>query len=404
MAGRGKSGSGESDPNRPTPEEFRSKEYPWSSSKNRTRDYRDGHEPERAHRARRDYGHESSSRNVSYHRSRRSTSKIKKKGGRGRSHAERSSTTDDSRNQERFGGRSRSVERGRRRHHQRESSRRRRIRHTSPHKRSSRDRSRKRERRAEHKSTNSIGFSSHREGSGNPHLRSDREESIAREGSVPEPVVGQGIQYSAAHDNGYEQEAYGAMGGYPYDQLFSYAAAGHYSTLHYSYGAGMPDLDHIRNGNTNASRDDTLREIGAQHTTTVACQTPSFLPFEYSSYYHPEQYTNSESNQIRSEFVSLGDNPYEIPNIHYTSSAVQGPGNASPVSATSAMSISSGRSPRSVFSNNGSDIGPRKGPICIKCQKPEFTPIDLIVSCIRCLGSYHASCHDPAISVTRGVT
>ena len=156
--------------------------------------------------------------------------------------------------------------------------------------------------------------------------------------------------------------------------------------------------------NANASKDDTLREFGTQHTTTtVAYQTPT-LPFGYSnSKPYDYRYTNSDSNQIRSEFVSPGDNSYEIPGILHTSSAVQRHGNASPVSATSAMSISSGRSPRSVFSNNRSDTGSRKGPICIKCQKPECFPIDLIVSCSGCLGSYHTSCHNPTISVTRGV-
>ncbi|CUS13466.1 unnamed protein product [Tuber aestivum] len=199
-----------------------------------------GYHLQKHQRDRGDYGHEKPSRNGSFRRHPRSTSKMKKKRGRSSSRTERSSMMDDSRNQEWFGGRQRSVERGRRRHHQRESPRRRRNQHTSPYGRSSPDRSRRRERRA--------GFS-HGEGSGNLHLRGDREESVGREGSVSEPAAGQGIPYSATHDNNYEQEIYRAPGGFPYDQLiFPYAAAGHYSNPHYSYGTGISDFDHVRNG------------------------------------------------------------------------------------------------------------------------------------------------------------
>ncbi|CUS13467.1 unnamed protein product [Tuber aestivum] len=67
------------------------------------------------------------------------------------------------------------------------------------------------------------------------------------------------------------------------------------------------------------------------------------------------------------------------------------------------MSISSGRSPRSVFSNNRSDISPRKGPICIKCQKPAYPRLDLIVRCGRCFGNHHISCCNSTVSVNREV-
>ncbi|RPB01106.1 hypothetical protein L873DRAFT_1788426 [Choiromyces venosus 120613-1] len=354
--------------------------------------------PGHAQRGRGDFRHENHSRNASFHRNRRSTSRMKKKGGKGNSYAERSNMTDDSRNQGWPGGQQRSVERGRRRQHPRESSRRRRIQHISPHKRSSLDQSRKPERKVEYESNNSIGLFNHREVSGNPQSGGYREKSAARVGSPSEPtMVGLGSWY---HDS-YEEEKH-------YDQsISSYAAADHHNTLQYSYGTSISDLDHDRNGNANANQDDTLRGFGAQHTTAVAYQTSNFHPFEHSSskrHDHPEPYTNTNSNQIRSEFVPRGfNNSYEIPNIPHTSFTVHKHGNASPHSTTSPMSISSGRSPRSVFSNNRPDMNSRKGPICIKCQKPEFSSANLIVRCIRCLDNYHTSCHNPTISVTGGV-
>jgi len=150
--------------------------------------------------------------------------------------------TDNLRDQEWFG-----VERGRRRQ-QRESTRRRRVQHASPYKRSSLDQSRKPERRVEYESSNSRGFFGHGEGPGNPHPLGNREESVAREGSVPELAVGQAIWYPATHENSYGQEIYGTPEKYryTYDQLISYAATSPYSTLQYSYG--MLDADHVRNG------------------------------------------------------------------------------------------------------------------------------------------------------------
>jgi len=202
---------------------------------------------ERAQRGRGDYGHGNPSRNVGFHRNRGTTSKIKRKGGRG-NHTGKSSMTDDLRNQEWFGGRQRSAERGRRRQHQRESSRRRRVQHASPYKRSSPDQSRKPESRTEYESSNSRGFFGHGEGSGNPHPLGDREESVTREGSVPETAVGQGIWYPATHDNSYGQEIYGTPGKYIHDQFIPYVAAGPYSTLQYPYGTGISDADLVRNG------------------------------------------------------------------------------------------------------------------------------------------------------------
>jgi len=204
---------------------------------------------ERAQRDRGDYGHGNPSRNVGFHRNRGSTSKIKRKGGRGNPHTVRSSMTDDLRNPEWLGGRQRSGERGRRRQHQRESSRRRRVQHaSSPYKRPSLNQSKKPESRAEYESSNSRGFFGHGEGSGNPHPLGDGEGSVAREGSVPEPAVGQGIWYPATHDNSYGQEIYGTAGKYIHDQFMPYAVTGPYSTLQYPYGTGISDTGHIRNG------------------------------------------------------------------------------------------------------------------------------------------------------------